>query len=910
MLKWLFLLFCLFVQTTGFSQPEADNWYFGGYAALNFSTGNPQVLTNSKMIAAEGVATQSDKNGNLLFYTNGIDVWNRNHEIMPNGTGLFGSQTSTQSAVIVPLPGSDSIYYVFTVDYEGRPDGLCYSIVNLNHAGGFGDVVQKNILLRTPVCEKIAAVRHCNNRDIWVVTHDWNSDKYVSYLVSATGINLAPVISATGNIITGNKASTLGYLKFSADGKKLVAPHYTMGFFEMADFNTQTGLVTNTLKIPAEPSGVFPPGGTMAPYGVEYSADRNLLYVSMHYQDFFGETMGSYLMQYDVSVHDSATIANSWFQIYSPSFNLLGALQMASNKKIYLALTNYSNIHVINNPSGRGAVCNFQQDVINLSPGMCVFGFPNFLQSYFFGTYDFSLAVTPNCATLTHDFIFQTALSYDSIKWNFDDPASGINNSSTVLNPQHSFSNSGIYKVELVVFTQNSCNPTDTISKDIWIGPVDNFLGTDIAICDKDSAVLSISAPRGSSLLWNTGATNNTIIVKTSGNYWIRITNGTCVYNDTIIVSLRPLPVFTLGADSFVCQNKTILLQPQVPVPVSFYLWDNGSTLPTQTINSPGKYWLRLSDAIGCSYSDTINVSGRPSPIFTLGIDTAICMGEQLNVGANISSANYLWSTGSVSNQLAINATGLYWLEATLNGCVHRDSVDVLVKPGPIVSLGADTTLCEDNIVSLDAGNPGATYLWNTGSVDQQIAVQRKGKYSVRVMVNGCSKIDEITIDYLNKPKFTLGPDQPFCTDMKILLSPAINNVSFKWQDGSVLPSFTATNTGVYYLDATNVCGSMRDSVIVYKGPCKLIVPNAFTPNGDGKNEIFRAQFGENLIEFSMKIYNRWGQLVFESTSRSTGWDGRIDSKTASAGTYIWAIEYKTIDGLKGVEKGTVTLIR
>src|SRR5688572_14026134 len=165
-----------------YSQNETKKWYFGAQAGLDFM-GPPTILTNGMMSPWEGCASIADAAGALLFYTDGITVWNKTHAVMANGNGLMGNSSTTQSGVIVKRPGSTTIYYVFTADAQGAPNGLRYSIVDMSLAAGNGSVTVKNTLLFTPTTERITAVRHCNGVDVWIVTHDWNSANFSTYLL-------------------------------------------------------------------------------------------------------------------------------------------------------------------------------------------------------------------------------------------------------------------------------------------------------------------------------------------------------------------------------------------------------------------------------------------------------------------------------------------------------------------------------------------------------------------------------------------------------------------------------------------------------------------------------------------------------------------------------------------------------
>jgi len=890
------------------AQGETDNWYFGNRAALNFSSGTPTLVHNSQMHAHEGAASISDENGNLLFYTDGISVWNRLHDVMPNGSGLMGNESSTQSAVIVPHPGDNSQFYIFTVDYAGHSNGLRYSIVDIRGSGGLGAITQKNVPLRTPVCEKIAAVRHCNKRDIWVVSHDWNSDQYVSYLVTPSGISTGPVISSTGNVVTGATSATLGYLKFSANGRKMAAGHFTLGFFEIADFNTQNGIVSNVLKIPASQTTSLP--FIMSPYGLEFSEEANFLYVTSSTENSVGAEPIHYLHQYNIGIHDSAAISASRFQVGTHPWQNFGALQMGPDKKIYLSVSSTEFINVINNPSSPLTACNYQEHVIDVSPARCVFGLPNFIQSYFLEEFNFSVPGNSNCENLDRDFVFQGMSGYDSVKWDFGDPTSGAANISTFLNPRHSYTAAGVYEVRMVVFTQNPCVPTDTISKEVWVGLPEGFLNDDKTICENDSTVLSVSAARNAKYLWSTGDTTNTTIARNPGRYYVRVTSGSCVYSDTVEVIHQLAPSFSLGADSFVCQGSILQLAPPSTVPTVSYQWNNGSTSPTTNVNTGGIYWLRISTSAGCHFSDTITIASRSTPVFSLGADTSLCAGQQLTPGINIPGAALLWNDGSSGPTIQVSTSGWYWLDAAVNECTRRDSISVTVKPLPMVNLGADTILCDNGNLRLDAENPGATYRWNTGSTNQYLIAQQAGIYSVVVSYNGCTTTDEIRITHLNLPKFTLGPDLPICTGMEVVLTPSTSSSTYLWQNGSTAQSFSTTSPGVFHVQLTNACGSYKDTVVVYNGPCKLTIPNAFTPNGDGRNDVFRAGLGENVKSAEMRIYNRWGQLVFSSSDRAKGWDGRVNATMANSGTYAWTISYITVDGKSGSLSGTVHLIR
>jgi len=217
MKKYYYLLpvfFLLFSATNSiFAQGQNNIWHFGRFAGFDFNGGGPAILAGGQLNSREGGATIANTAGSLLFYTDGITVWDKAHGIMPNGTGLMGDTSSTQSAIILQKPNSANIYYIFTSGSRGNASGVTYSEVDLTLNGGFGDLTAtKNIQLNTPTCEKLTAVRHCNQRDIWVISHDWGSNAFRTYLVTPAGVTLVPVISNVGLVPVGNTASAIDQL--------------------------------------------------------------------------------------------------------------------------------------------------------------------------------------------------------------------------------------------------------------------------------------------------------------------------------------------------------------------------------------------------------------------------------------------------------------------------------------------------------------------------------------------------------------------------------------------------------------------------------------------------------------------------------------------------------------------------
>jgi hypothetical protein len=342
----------------------ASNWYFGTNAGISFNSGVPVALTDGAMTTTEGVATISDQSGNLLFYTNGITVWNRNHLTMTNGTGLNGDQSSTQSAIIVPVPSSNR-YFIFTSDADataGSGFGICYSEVDMNLSGGLGAITAtKNVSLQSPSCEKLCAVRHCNGVDTWVISHDWGNNTFRCWLVTAGGITTFAWSNA-GVVVNGITQGSYGQLKANQQGDRLVACYY--GFagsglnrIEVYNFNNLTGAVTNAMNISTE----------IGVYGCEFSPNGQLIYAS---------TNGGNLIQWNLSGGTLPSIQTSRTLVFS-SGPFFGSLQLGPDGKIYAA-RNSTALSVINQPNVPGLGCGYSNLTISLAGRNGRMGLPNF----------------------------------------------------------------------------------------------------------------------------------------------------------------------------------------------------------------------------------------------------------------------------------------------------------------------------------------------------------------------------------------------------------------------------------------------------------------------------------------------------------------------------------------------------
>jgi gliding motility-associated-like protein len=383
-----------------------------------------------------------------------------------------------------------------------------------------------------------------------------------------------------------------------------------------------------------------------------------------------------------------------------------------------------------------------------------------------------------------------------------------------------------------------------------------------------------------------------------------------CVVRDTIHISVRSSQDIFLGADTSLCTGQHLTLDAGAGF-IS-YEWNNGSTNRQLAANTIGTYFVKAVAANTCASYDTLKIWNiSPLPVFSLGTDTTICDGKIYQYSFTLLNATYLWQDGNQNNQYNIIQAGQYTLAVTQAGCTAKDTVAVAYKKNPVVQFGKDTSICTGNNYLLDAGNINASYTWQDGSNLPQYLVSRTGIYTVVVDLNGCTASDTIAISYIPKPIFSLGKDTILCAGQSIRLNPLVNvTANYLWQDGSHLPTFDVQKPGLFSLVVSNICGSFADSVVIGESLCILSMPNAFTPNGDGLNDLFKVKYLFAVKEFDFSIYNRYGEKIFETKDMQKGWDGTYKSIKQESGSFIWLIRIKDLNGLIQTSSGTVTIIR
>ncbi len=943
------VLSLLLVSQTSKAQNQAANWYFGDYAGLNFSTGNPVPILDGALSTWEGCSSISSESGAIRFYTDGVTVWDKHNEIMTNGNGLMGNASSTQSGIIVPKPGSNNLFYIFTIDQVGTSppggtNGLRYSLVDMNKNGFLGEVVDsvKNILLTAPMCEKLTAIGHANGTDIWVVAQKWGTNNFYSYLVTTSGVNANPVISTAGVVIQGDIDNAKGYMKVSPDGTMLAKANVGLKSVEIFGFSTTTGMVSDQNII--TDNGL---GGE--PYGIEFSPNGHLLYVNT-----WKSNPGKILYQYDLTAPD---VVGSRVQIATGTE---GALQLAPDNRIYVAQRLSGNISVINYPNEKGTACQFSFGSVSLGGNTSNWGLPPFIQSFF--SFNPGYNYGPGCYGDSTEFHENSSSEPDSLFWDFGDTPSGSNNFSTIPDPKHLFSSVGLYFVKLTVWISGVEGSVTHLVRISAKPTVD--LGNDTTFCSGDTLLLDAGTD-ADSYLWQNGDTTHNFPADTTGLYFVKATNGTCYISDTINVTV--LPSYFLEIDTVICAGDTV---------------SAGGTGQTTT----GVYYDSLYNYIGCD--SIIKTNLQVNDTFFIASQLGICTGDSVFAGGSWqkTSGNYFDSLLTIhgcDSILMLDLT-VYDIQETQNtmGICNGDSVflqnswqkqsgtyyDTLqsiwgcdsiaitdLTVSDIINVNDTTSICEgdsvyaqgewqktdgifmdttqssggcDSIHMLNLTvNPVYSVQWDT-TICQGDSLYAGGGFQKNpgnyldypVTVNGCDSTVLTRLSVTMLPIVNLGNDTSILNGTTLTLdATGTPDAAYLWQDGSTDSVYLVSDSGLYYVTVSNLCGNTGDSVLVtiYFPPedleCFSVVPNAFTPNGDGLNDDFRPVLQCPAEVYSLKIFNRWGQMIFESNDPSKGWNGKVNENPAEHGTYVWTLYYKYTGVLHPGEreiKGVVNLIR
>ncbi len=917
----ILILLILCCSTAGICQKENNNWTFGWHAGLDFNTVPPAPFVSamgntigpaSIPPGIEGQATVSGRtDGRLLFYSDGYNVWNRNHQVMPNGNGVANmvpnSWSTTQGAVIVPDLSDTNRFFLFSLGDITTPYRiLSYSVVDMTLQGGLGDVVtgQKNIHLDSQLAEKMISVggTDCN---VWVIVQSRFTNTFKAYEVTSAGVNRVPVVSNVAVVYSNNGYAPIGILNATRDGKRIVSSYFDAPIFnpgrpvaELYDFDGATGVLSNPIGVTISDSM------NKRSVGVGFSPDGSKLYLTDYPNGWPLNNPESRLIQYDLTNYSAAAIMASRAVIASVPNSLGCHVAMGPDNKGYVSFMKFINpnnrgggyLHCIEYPDRQGSLCGFSSTPVALLPAVdsASSGLPNWVV---YPIRDTVVQATTLCAPL--DFMeLKSGLASAAYYWN-----DGTTDTACRI------TGAGTYWVRAVSVCQVRIDTFNVIPN-----PDKADLGPDREVCEGTPVVL---APAGSFVhpqyRWSTGDTTSSIAVTSSGSYTVRVSVNGCASEDTIEVNVLPSPVVDLGRDTGVCDHDIpFLLENRVAQPGASWLWSTGVNTASLSVTRTDTYWLE-ADIGGCKGSDTVFVEIVPAPFVNIGNDSTICEQFPLRVGAEVYGADYSWNTGASDPYISVNSSGTYILEVNLSGCRVYDTINIVAMPVPDIDLGADDDICPEQTIVLDATyQPGSRYLWNTGDTSSTYEAVAAGVYQVTVTsTDGCVGADEIVLSFYPDPVVLLGADTVVCEETPLYLSASLLNVdSLLWSDGTTGQTAIFSHGGIYTATGFNRCGSVTDTIEVRQIFCDIWLPNAFTPNGDGMNDVFRVLGNIGRMEgVGLSVYNRWGQRIFHTQDKYAGWDGFYNGVAAQLGTYVYVLQYN-IDGRPYQQQGNFHLLR
>jgi len=329
---------------------------------------------------------------------------------------------------------------------------------------------------------------------------------------------------------------------------------------------------------------------------------------------------------------------------------------------------------------------------------------------------------------------------------------------------------------------------------------------------------------------------------------------------------------------------------------------------------------LNVIDNNGCTdeYEDTVEVFDEPNNFFT-GLDPVYCLNDpkvtlRPNLGGGIFQGMGVDATDSSFTPNQVGTWSIRYVYIQGN-CRDTTVQQTEVLDVPVFDLGRDTFLCSGASIDLDPGSDTLNYQWSDGSRSSSRTVSAPGRYILTVSDGSCSTSDTIDVTQLNPPSFDLGLDTTLCGGQSITLYFSAESATYTWNDGYPTQSGqrTITESGYYEVTVSNACGSITDDVTIDILPfaCEIFVPNAFSPNGDKLNDIFRPS---GFFEFTdMTIFNEYGEILFFTDKEETGWDGNYQDEPVQSGIYYFHIRYQLPEFGSMVKKsssGFVWLVR
>jgi hypothetical protein len=639
-------------------------WYFQDYG-LDFNQSPPTLLTEVAFHQNRAMGIASDTNGNLLFYTDNFTVFNRDHEKMANGKNLLDpaqSFSSLQNSVVVPKPGSETLFYVFMTDpWNGPPtqSGLYCFMVDMSLDNGMGDVSVRPQKLLSATSNKLAAILHSNRTDVWVTAHIAGTNMYKTYLVSAAGIS-EPITASLGT----NVDSFTAQLKFSPDGKMVASA--TDANINLFDFNATTGELSNA-RVLTLPQHLWPDA-------LSFSPDGTKLYAAMQA-----------VVQYDVSSGNIAEIKASENILTSYVNNNFYNFQLAPDGKIYITKGGGGGssdyLGAITNPNESGTASNVVEKYFYLQGfDSFVNWTPVFIESYFLRP---EIVVENTCFNDETKLSLSNTHYVQGVKWTLGEGAV-----QTTMDVEHVFSVAKSWNIEVEV---DYGDYKVVVKKTVTINPLPAVdLGADRTVCD--GTVLTAGVSGTAQYLWSTDQTTRSITPHTSGLYSVdtKYESTGCTFHDEVNLVINETPFVNLGPDSVVCNVPPYVLKSRTQLSNVEYKWNDPTVTEPELAVESGKFYFLEAKSLsnGCFHRDSVFIALKFAPEPDLGADRTISHTESFELDmSHFNSATFFWDDNSTFSWRSIDGSELPLGPNTIsvrvtgsNGCIGSDEMTVTVE--------------------------------------------------------------------------------------------------------------------------------------------------------------------------------------------------------------------------------------
>jgi gliding motility-associated-like protein len=515
---------------------------------------------------------------------------------------------------------------------------------------------------------------------------------------------------------------------------------------------------------------------------------------------------------------------------------------------------------------------------------------------------------TIQCAGSQSSFSLSSTTNIDSVKWDF---GNGISSDILITAPFAAtcqYNSLGSYQLTITYYSSGIPQQKDTTI--VVPGAPAPYL-YDFNQCYQQ--ITYNAASIGASYVWSNGATTPTIDITTSGTYWVNVTNGCGTGTDTAIVSFIFPPILSIPSQIELCGDTVanIIAGPST----NNYLWQDGSTSNSFTVSAPTQLFVFESNQCGSVYEYS-NIVYYEVPFLNLGPDTTLCNQSSYELKANFTPATTIWYDGSDDTLKLITQPGTYYCKVS-NFCkVLNDTVIIDFQNTPNLDLGNDTLICGGEYVAWDVYNYGAVYNWNTGADVPWSNTYLPGTFWVS-LENACGFATD-TIDVKMRFIYVDIPvsDTSICINDFYPVNVAVDSATnYLWSDGNTNSYRDLDKPGNYIVQVSNECGIVEDTINISMYDCNNCAkfPTGFTPNNDGKNDIFRVRTDCDIRDYNLYIFNRAGNMIFTSDEIDAGWDGTYDGVNQPVGAYVYRVTYNFWDGNSLVEantQGTITLIR